>query len=34
MGPIAVRAADVPVRVVLPPPPPCRGILDAANFLN
>jgi hypothetical protein len=31
MGPIAVRAADVPVRVVLPPP---RGILDAANFLN
>jgi hypothetical protein len=34
MGPIAVRAADVPVRVVLPPPPPRRGILDAANFLN
>jgi hypothetical protein len=33
-GPIAVRAADVPVRVVLPPPPPRRGILDAANFLN
>jgi hypothetical protein len=34
IGPIAVRAADVPVRVVLPPPPPRRGILDAANFLN
>jgi hypothetical protein len=34
MGPIAVRAADVPVRVVLPPLPPHRGILDAANFLN
>jgi hypothetical protein len=34
MGPIAVRAADVPVRIVLPPPPPRRGILDAANFLN
>jgi len=34
MGPIAVRAADVPVRVVLPPPPPRRGILDAANFLS
>jgi hypothetical protein len=34
MGPIAVRAADVPVRVALPPPPPRRGILDAANFLN
>jgi hypothetical protein len=34
MGPIAVRAADVPVRVVLPPPPPRRGILDAANFLT
>jgi hypothetical protein len=34
MGPIAVRAADVPVRVVPPPPPPRRGILDAANFLN
>jgi hypothetical protein len=33
-GPIAVRAADVPVRVLLPPPPPRRGILDAANFLN
>jgi hypothetical protein len=33
-GPIAVRAADVPVRVVLPSPPPRRGILDAANFLN
>ena len=34
MGPIAVRAADVPVRVVLPPPAPRRGLLDAANFLN
>jgi hypothetical protein len=34
MTPIAVRAADVPVRVVLPPPPPRRGILDAANFLS
>jgi hypothetical protein len=34
MGPTAVRAADVPMRVVLPPPPPRRGILDAANFLN
>jgi hypothetical protein len=34
MGPIAVRAADVPVRVVLPPPPPHRGILDAANLLS
>jgi hypothetical protein len=34
IGPIAVRAADVPVRVVLPPPPLRRGILDAANFLN
>jgi hypothetical protein len=33
-GPIAVRAADVPVRVLLPPPVPRRGILDAANFLN
>jgi hypothetical protein len=33
-GPIAVRAADVPVRVVLSPPPPRRGILDAANFLS
>jgi hypothetical protein len=33
-GPIAVRAADVPVRVLLPPPPPRRGILDAANFLS
>jgi hypothetical protein len=32
--PVAVRAADVPVRVLLPPPPPRRGILDAANFLN
>jgi hypothetical protein len=32
MGPIAVRAADV--RVVLPPPPPRRGILDVANFLR
>lgn len=34
MGPVAVRAADVPVRVAPPPPPPRRGILDAANFLN
>jgi hypothetical protein len=34
LGPIAVRAADAPVRVVLPPPPPRRGILDAANFLS
>jgi hypothetical protein len=34
MGPIAVRAADVPVRAVLPPPPPRRGLLDAANFLS
>ena len=25
-GPVAVRAADIPVRVVLPPPPPRRGI--------
>ena len=33
-GPVAVRAADVPVRVVLTPPPPRRGILDAANFLS
>ena len=33
-GPIAVRAADIAVRVLLPPPPPRRGILDAANFLN
>jgi hypothetical protein len=33
-GPVAVRAADVPVRVTLPPPPARRGILDAANFLN
>jgi hypothetical protein len=32
--PIAVRAADVPVRVVPPPPPPRRGVLDAANFLS
>jgi len=32
--PVAVRAADVPVRVALPSPPPRRGILDAANFLN
>ena len=31
-GPVAVRAADVPVRVTLPPPTPRRGILDAANF--
>jgi hypothetical protein len=34
MGPVAVRAADVPVRVTLPPPPPRRGILDIANFQN
>ena len=33
-GPIAVRATDVPVRVVSRPAPPRRGILDAANFLN
>lgn len=33
-GPIAVRAADVPVRVTPPPPLPRRNILDAANFLN
>jgi hypothetical protein len=33
-GPVAVRATDVPVRVVLPPPPPRRGILDAENFLS
>jgi hypothetical protein len=33
-GPVAVRAADVPVRVTLSPPAPRRGILDAANFLN
>jgi hypothetical protein len=33
-GPVAVRAAAVPVRVTLPMPPPRRGILDAANFLN
>ena len=33
-GPIAVRAADIAVRVLLPPPPPRRGIRDAANFLN
>jgi hypothetical protein len=33
-GPIAVRAADIPTRVLLPPPLPRRGILDAANFLN
>jgi hypothetical protein len=33
-GPIAVRAVDVPVRVLLPPPLPRRGILDAANFLG
>jgi hypothetical protein len=33
-GPIAVRAADVPVRVLLLPPPPRRNVLDAANFLN
>jgi hypothetical protein len=34
MGPIAVRAADVPVRVLLPPALPRRGILDVANFLS
>jgi hypothetical protein len=34
-GPIAVRAADrCTVQVLLPPPPPRRGILDAANFLS
>jgi hypothetical protein len=33
-GPIAVRAADIPARVLLPPPPPRRGVLDAANFLS
>jgi hypothetical protein len=33
-GPVAVRATDVPVRVVLPPSPLRRGILDAENFLN
>ena len=33
-GPIAVRAADIPVRVLLPPPPPRRSILDVANFLS
>jgi hypothetical protein len=33
-GPVAVRAADIPVRVLLPSPPPRRGILDAANFLS
>jgi hypothetical protein len=33
-GPVAVRAADVPMRVLLPTPPPRRGILDAANFLT
>ena len=33
-GPVAVRAADIPVRVLLPPAPPRRGILDAANFLS
>jgi hypothetical protein len=33
-GPVAARAADVPVRVALPSPPPRRGILDAANFLD
>jgi hypothetical protein len=32
-GPVAVRAADVLARV-LTPPPPRRGVLDAANFLN
>ena len=34
MGPIAVRAADVPVRAVLTQPPPRRGVLDATNFLK
>lgn len=33
-GPVAVRAADVPVRVMVPLPRPRRSILDAANFLN
>jgi hypothetical protein len=33
-GPVAVRAADIPVRAVLPQPHPRRNILDAANFLN
>jgi hypothetical protein len=33
-GPIAVRAADIPVRVLLLPLPPPRGILDAENFLS
>jgi hypothetical protein len=33
-GPVAIRAADVPVRVTLPPPPPTRNVLDAATFLN
>jgi hypothetical protein len=33
-GPVAVRAADVPVRALVPAPAPRRGILDAANFLN
>lgn len=32
--PIAIRAVDVPVRVLLSPPSPRRGILDAANFVN
>jgi hypothetical protein len=27
-------AADVPVRVALPSPPPRRGVLDVANFLS
>jgi hypothetical protein len=32
-GPVAVRAADIPVRV-LTPPSPRRGVLDAANFAS
>jgi hypothetical protein len=31
-GPIAVRAADIPVRVLTPPPSPRRHLLDPANF--
>jgi hypothetical protein len=33
-GPIAVRAADIPARVLLPPSPQRRGVLDASNFLS
>jgi hypothetical protein len=33
-GPIAVRAADIQARVLLAPPSPRRGVLDAANFLS